>query len=145
MATVPLILRGNLKIGADSGSAVDVSDAVTKFRIAAQANEVQIPATLSTDATSRKGGVKYTIDIDYLANDEAATELFRVFWAAVTQNGEGELYFEGSFRDGAVSAANPKWSGNFVVLSAALGGDADGLATDSSTFPLLAAPAMATS
>src|SRR5574341_330285 len=144
MSTTPLILKGNLKIGADAGSAADVSDAIFKFRLKATAAEVTIPATLATPETSRKGAVKYEIEIDFLSNDTASTELFRVLWAAIN-TADGTLYFEGNLRDGATSATNPKWSGNFIVLGAGIGAEAESLSQDSQTYPLTGAPTMATS
>lgn len=146
MTTTPLILKGNCKIGADAGGAVDFSDTVYRFIIAGDADEIEIPATLANPKGVRPGGVKYTVTIEYMSNDTSLTaELFSVFWTALTTDAATPLYFEGTMRDAAASATNPKWSGNFYVTHAALGGDAEGLSTDSVTFTLTAAPTRATS
>lgn len=138
MSTTPLIVGGVLEIGA-----TDFSDAITKVILQGTADEVEIPATLATPKTSRKGGVKYQVQIDYLSNDKSG-ELFDTFWTALT-SGDGELDFTVKLRDGAVGVDNPIWSGTMVVLSAALGGEAEGLSSDSITFPLTGEPDKATS
>lgn len=138
MATVPLIVGGSFMVGE-----VDFSDAITKVTLQATADEIEIPATLATPKTSRKGGVKYELVIEYLSNDTSLTaELFSVLWTALTTT-DGELAFTLMERDGSVGAANPSWSGTFIALGAAVGGDADGLSTDSQTFPLTGAPVRA--
>lgn len=139
MATTPLIVGGNFKIGA-----TDFSDAVTKVRIFGDADEVDIPPTLAGPKSTRKGGVQYSVELDYLSNDTDATaELFRVLWTALS-SGNGQLAASTQMRDGAISATNPEWQFTMVVTHASLGGEAEGLSSDSVTFKLTGAPVIDT-
>lgn len=136
MTTTPLIVTGLLTV-----ATVDFSDAITKAVLVAEADEIVVPATLAGPKVSRKGGVKYSLQLDYLSNDVSATaELFGVLWTEVTNPAGAGLAFELQMRDGTVSATNPKWTGTFIVLATQLGGDADGLSLSSSTFPLTGVP-----
>lgn len=140
MATTPLIVGGLFKVGS-----VDFSDAITKVQLLAEGDEIEIPATLATPKTSRLGGVKYSLALDYLSNDTSATaELWHVLWTAITTS-DGTLAYTLQVRDGTPSATNPQWTGNFVALAAQLGGDAEGLSVGSSTFPCTAVPTKVTS
>lgn len=140
MATTPLIVAGLFKIGA-----VDFSDAVTSVTLQVDANEIEIPATLSTPVSARKGGNKYSIKLDYLANDTSATaEMWHVIYTAIDSS-DGVLTFTLQMRDGSPSATNPQWTGSFVATHAALGGTADTLSADSATFTLTGAPVKVTS
>ncbi len=60
-------------------------------------------------------------------------------------NGRGYFYFEGTMRKDPVSAANPKWSGVAVVIEANIGAVAQDLSVGQTTFPMVGAPAQATS
>lgn len=142
MTTTPLIVGGLLTV-----ATVDFSDAITKATLLADADEIVIPATLAGPKSSRRGGVKYSLQIDYLSNDTSTTaELFGVLWTAITTEvGLGELAFTLQMRDGTPSASNPQWTGTLVVLQAQVGGDAEGLSTGSSTFPLAGVPTRAIS
>lgn len=149
MANTPLIiLTGNLKIGASSGTAVDVADAVAAFRIRGMRDVVEIPATFATGTKGKAAGAaQYEIELDYMPDDTAATTLFAMLWDALdpSSNPTGELYFEGTFHgEGAVSADNPKWSGTFVATEAELGGASNELSRTSASFPLTGRPTKVT-
>lgn len=136
----PLILKGNLKLGASVGSAVEVGDAVTALKLQFVRDMVAIPATLGAGKYQKAGGVEYQVQIDYFANDgSTSADVFGLLWATATDD-EALMYFEGSLRNGAVGANNPKWAGTFVVNGAQLGGAAEDLSTGSNTFILLGAP-----
>lgn len=140
-----LVLKGNLKIGPVAGSLVDVSEQVTGYTIMASRDTVQVPATLSGPKSARAGGVQYQLKVDYFASDGSASDdLLRVFWATFG-TADGQLAFSANTEDGATSATNPLWSGTFIVTGAQLGGAAEGLSTDSQTFPMTGAPTIATS
>lgn len=141
----PIILTGNLKIGASSTTAFEVGDNVTGMKLTGTRAIIEIPSTLATTTSSRRAGqANYELQVDYMPSDDATTTAaFNLFWNAladVTAGAEGQLYFEGSMRAGSVSTSNPKWSGTIIVTGAAIGGTANELATDSQTFPLTAAP-----
>lgn len=142
MATTPLVVEG----GQFTLATVDFSDAIPKLILTATADEVDVPQTLATPKTSRKGAVKYEIQLDYFSNDTSlTTELFAAFWDALDTDTDGELDFTFKLRNAAVSASNPEWSGTLIVLEASLGGDVGALSSGSVTFPLTGRPARATS
>jgi hypothetical protein len=147
MSTTPLVIEGGVfKCGVTGGALTDYSDAVTKVVVQATAAAVNIPQTLATPETARKGSVKYEIVLDYLSNDTSLTaELFELFFQNIGVGLDGLMDFEVQLRAGAVSATNPKWSGTLVLVTASVGGDVGGLSTDSGTFPLTAAPVRHTS
>lgn len=138
MTTTPLIVAGVFKL-----ATVDFSDAVLKVTLNADADKIDIPATLSTPKTARRGGVEYSLQIDYLSNDTSATtEMFRKLWDAIS-TGAGTLAFTLQLRAGSPSADNPVWSGTLVTLAAHVGGQSEGLSQDSITLPLTGVPAVA--
>lgn len=140
MGTTPLIVGGILTV-----NTIDFSDAILKATLNADADEIAIPATLATPKTSRRGGVKYSVQIDYLSNDTSDTgELFMQLWDAIS-TGSGELPFTLKYRDEAVSISNPMWSGTLVTLAAHVGGASEGLSQDSITLPCTGVPTKATS
>lgn len=144
MATTPLITGGQFEIG-PTGALVDFSDAVTKVQLLATADEIAIPATMATPKTSRRGGVKYELQIDYFANDTSTSaELFGVLWTAIT-TGDGDLDFSLKLRTGSVSTSNPQWTGTVAVLAASVGGEIQALSSGSVTLPLIAVPVRAIS
>jgi hypothetical protein len=137
LSTTPLIVGGDFTL-----NSVDFSDAVLKVTLNADADDVAIPATMSTPKTSRRGGVKYSLQIDYLANDTSdVTEMFRALWDSISSTtGTGELPFTLQLRPGSPTANNPQWGGTVVTLTAHVGGTVEGLSTDSITLPLTGAP-----
>lgn len=130
MATDITIVNGVVTIDGD-----DFSDAITKVVLAAAADEVEIPATLAGPKSSRKGGVKYTLELEYLSSPGTA-QLAEALDEALAA--DGLLPYTVKLTDGAISATNPEYSGTLVVLGNQLGGDAEGLSTGSVTFPLTA-------
>lgn len=135
MSTTPLIVGGVFTLGA-----VDFSDAIVKVILGVDADKIEIPATLATPKTARRGGAEYSLQIDYLSNDASATtEMFRKLWDAIT-TGDGTLAFTLKNRNAAVSVNNPLWSGTVVTLAAHVGGQAEGLSQDSITLPLTGVP-----
>jgi hypothetical protein len=137
-----LVLKGNLKLGADSSSETDVSDEILSFTISAERDLVTVPPTLATPKVSRAGTTEYFVEIGYLSTDDDTTSVFQQMWTALG-SAAGTMYFEGSFTDAVVSATNPLWSGTFVVVGAGVGGDAEGLSQFSARHPLTAAPTRA--
>lgn len=133
MAFAPLILKGNLEI-----NGTDVSDQVTAFKFMGVRAEVEIPATFGTRQSVGPGNDTYQVQIDYLADVDAAA-LTQIFWTAIA-DGEGTVEVSGTFRDEVVSATNPLWVGTALVTGAGIGGDVNTVAVDSQTFPLLDRP-----
>lgn len=138
-----LVLTGNLQIGADNATAVDLSAEVTQFKLTASVDTVEVPATMTTVTHGRGGGNDFAITIGYLSNDIAAS-LFSALWDALSSS-TGILFFAGTMRSGSVSATNPRWCGNFVVTEATVGAAAEALSTGSATFPMTGPPTKAIS
>lgn len=122
----------------------DYSDAVSKVILHATAAAVDVPQTFATPQTTRKGAVKYEMEIDYQSNDIAG-QLFDALWAAIAVGQTGLIAFTTRFRVGVVSASNPQWDGTLVVTDASIGGQAGTLSAGSATFGLTAAPVKSTS
>ncbi len=147
---VPLVLTGNLMIGATTGviatdedAAVDVSSEVTKFTLRANVATVNIPASLSTPKGNRGGAADYSIDIGLMSTDGTTGALFQTLWTALGTNLK-TLLFYGSMRDDVVSAANPAWWGIFIVTAVDLGGAAQTVSLSAGTFPLTGPPTQIT-
>lgn len=145
MSNTPFaVLTGNCRIGASSGTAVDVKDAVIALKLYAKRTVIQVPATFATGTmTPRLGGASYELEIDFLPDDTDTASLFSMLWDATdpTDNPTGELYFEGNLHeDAATSADNPKWSGTFLVSDVALGGASNTVARHSAKFPVPTRP-----
>ena len=141
----PIILTGNLKLGATTATLFEVGDNITGMKITGERDIIELPSTLATTTGSRRAGSDhYTLQIDYLPSDDnSTTSTFMLFWnqlSDVTAGFEGYIYYEGSMRASAVSSANPRWSGAAIVTGAAIGGTANDLSTDSQTFPCVAKP-----
>ena len=143
-----LVLTGNLKIGTTTGvdetdeaAATEMGPEVISFKIQAIVNTIEVPATMTAPIHGRGGAADYSITIGYLSND-IASSLFSALYAGLT-NTTKTLYFEGSMRTGAITAANPEWSGVFVVTEASVGGVAAGLSQATATFPLTGPPTKA--
>jgi hypothetical protein len=140
------VIVGALKIGASSGTAIDVSGVVQSFRLQADREILPIPPTLvATVRDNRVGFSNWTLQIVYYSNPDAtsASLLTRQFLAALADTAAvppGSLYYEGTFKAGVVSTSNPKWSGRFLVTGAGYGGQVGEVSMDSQTFPLTAAP-----
>ena len=67
--------------------------------------------------------------------DVQATSLWAALWAAMDTD-SGEQYFECLLKDGAVSATNPKFSGQMVVTEASIGAASGTLSQFSVTMPI---------
>lgn len=137
--TGPLILKANLRLTVPGSASIDVADQVTGIKIAGSAAMLDIPPTGSTGKSSRKSSVSWTAQIDYMANDAASTDLARIFYTALLDP-DGYLGISGTMRAGAASSVNPRWFGSVVTSGLGLGGTQEQLATDSQTFPFVAAP-----
>jgi hypothetical protein len=136
----PLVLKANLRLTVPGSASIDISDQVTGIKIAGQANTLDIPPTGTTSKSKRKSSVDWTAQVDYMANDQASTDLARIFFQALANDPDGFLGISGTMRAGAASSVNPRWFGTIVTVGLGLGGTQEALATDSQTFPFTAAP-----
>jgi len=129
-----LILRGNLKIGDDSATAQDVSTYVTQFELLLTSTDVTVPMTFGDVAQqTRMGPETNTITATYF-NDSGASTISGLLIAAY--EAKTELYFEGTFQPGAVSATNEVYFGQFVPKTTMVGGTAGALGIATSSWPV---------
>lgn len=138
-----LVLTGSLAFGGtgtdDLTSDAVHSDEITSFKVTANVDTIEVPATMTTPIHGRGGAADYSLTISYLSNDIAGT-FFRQLWSKLGTT----LTFSGTMRSGSISATNPVWYGSFVVTEASLGAAAQQLSTGSTTFPMTGAPTKAT-
>lgn len=139
MATVPLVVDA----GFFEVDTVDFSDAIDSITLSLEADEVEVPQTLSTPKTTRLGARTYKLNIKYLSNDTSLTaELFSVFWTAI-EDADGLVDIELRLRPEVASATNPQWEGTIVVTSASVGADVGALSEGSGEFTFTAKPTRA--
>ena len=125
-----LILKGALSLGGTNiATSEDVSEEATAFKLSFATNIVQVPSTLSKGERNLAGSQMWSIEIGYLSND-LATSLYRILYAAAI-SATGELFFQGSLRDGSVTTANPRYCGTMIVSQADVGADAEALSVGS--------------
>ena len=146
MAGGPIVVIGNLKIGASSATATEVGGVVSSFRLQGTREIVPIPPVLTaTVRDNRVGWSDWTLAISFYSNPDATSASFltRLLLAAMVDTAAsppGSLYYEGTLKGGTVSTSNPKWSGRFLVAGVGYGGQVGEVSTDSQTYPLTAAP-----
>ena len=133
-----ITLTGNLAINGE-----DVSEQVSSFTISGSRDQIEIPPTFGARKSFKAGPDMYELTIDYLQGSDV-TDLSMVFFDALADV-DGTIDFSGTpYSDDPAGASNPVFSGTAVVTSAALGGDAESVGTDSVTFPCTDRPAKAT-
>ena len=133
-----ITLTGNLSINGE-----DVSEQVSSFTISGSRDQIEIPPTFGARKSFKAGPDMYELTIDYLQGSDV-TDLSMVFFDALADV-DGTIDFSGTpYSDDPAGASNPVFSGTAVVTSAALGGDAESVGTDSVTFPCTDRPAKAT-
>ena len=100
-------------------------------------DEIAVPATLGTGFKSvAAGALSESLGIAFHSSTAAASVWAELYDAIDTDT--GVLYFEGTLNPGVVSADNPKWSGNIVILALNSGGTVSKLREQKQTFPLTA-------
>lgn len=128
-------LEGNIKFGADSGSATDYSLEVASLMIGQKRTTTKRPATFGNANASDKAGEKVdSLTVNFL-NDVASTSLTAELDTAINTD-SAELYWEGTLIDAAVSADNPKYSGVCVITDLDIGGDVGVQNTQRKTWPI---------
>ena len=137
MAFDPLIvLKGEFKMGADSGTAVTYKAEVTSVELVRTRDLVEIPATWGTGIKEqRAGAVAQELRINMI-NDPQSSSLWAELWAQM-DDADGQRYFEVVLKDGAVSASNPKFSGTCIVTGASIGGASGSVSQNSITMPIV--------
>ncbi len=133
------LLTGSLKLGADPGSAVEVNDEITAFRIIANATDITVPAVFSTGVEGHlMGPSNYQLGLSYLVNPQDADGVSNILLDAIMSG--DPVYYQGTFFPGPVSASNKQYSGYFIPTSTNMGGDVGTLMSDSQTFPCTERP-----
>lgn len=132
-----LVCRGTLTLGG-----TDVSAEVTGVILKGFTNDVVVPPTLTLPTTHAAGAQKYTVQIDYLADDSSvSTTLFGILWTAIGTDSK-EVVGVVRLRAGAESPTNPQWTFTMVVSGAEVGGKVEELSTGSITCTLTGAPVL---
>lgn len=144
MSLTPLVvLTGEFKMGADSGTATSYKSDVSSVEVNEMRASVTVPATLETGAEGKKAGA-YSAEITInVIGDLTSTSLYSKLRDAV-RNGT-ELYWEGLLKPGSVGVTNPKYSGLVAVTAAKIGSAVGGLSQFSVTLPVNGLVASATS
>lgn len=123
-------LKGALTIGG-----VNVGDQCSSFIIRTERNSVTVPANLSNiRETEKAGSKKLSLQINFWST-MAAADFWAELWDAIDTD-DATLAFTGKMNDAALSADNPEYSGNIVVLAVETGGEVGALRAQSQTYPI---------
>ena len=128
-----MILKGNIEI-----ETVDVSDQVASLTFMGSRDSVNLRATYGVSKSFAPGDDSYECGID-LNQGVEATDLSMILFDQLT-DAEGTIVVSGTFKPGAISATNPKFTGTALVTSFEIGGEVNTEGTSTFTFPLLARP-----
>jgi hypothetical protein len=123
-------LKGALTIGG-----INVGDQCSSFVIKTERNSVTVPGTLTNIREVQKAGAKKLSLVINFWSTMAAADFWAELWDAIDSN-SGELAFTGKMNDAALSADNPEYSGNIVVLALDTGGEVGTLRAQSQTYPI---------
>lgn len=130
-------LKGDVKLGADSGSATSYKSAISMATINQSRNDVTIPATLGELVEDHAAGLmSETVQLQFHSSTAAASVWAELYDALQTDS--AELYFEGTLNDGATGPDNPTWSGTIVILNIETGAAVGTLRQQSQTYPVKA-------
>lgn len=117
-------LEGNIKMGADEGSAVDVSADVYKVTISEERESVTRRPTFAKATQHNKAGASMAAaTVAFEQNlDPTSSPAHKEITAAIRTSG-AVMFLSGTFAPGAVSATNPEYKGNVIVTAVDTGGE----------------------
>lgn len=139
MAFAPLILQGNKQIGpGNAGALVNCDLQVIDFRVMAERDAIEIPATYGKRISVAAGNDKYKLEIRYL-QDNDVTALSEIFWTALG-DAVGTINFKATVRSGAISATNQAWVGIGVITGVDVGGTVNSVGIATVSIPLVDRP-----
>lgn len=128
-----IILEHVLKVGG-----TDFSDEIRHMILRKKRATTEKPATAGNASPEMKAGARsYEVEIEFFT-DVTSTTCWRKFWDAI-DTATSELTFAGRYRDAAIGATNPEWSGTMIVLQSEIGGDPNTYPRSRFTFPVTAA------
>lgn len=128
------LLEHELKLGG-----TDHSDEIKHMIIRKKRATQTKPATAGNATPDPKAGARsYEVEIAFFGGDPAATAAYRKFWDAIDTD-TAALTFSGKYKDAAISANNPVFSGTMLVLQSEIGGDVNTYPEHRFTFPVTAA------
>lgn len=133
MAFAPLILRANITI-----DATDVDSQVSSLTLMGSRDVIRIPSTFGARSSVAGGDDTYQAKLDFL-QDVDVTAITMILWELLA-DADGTFEVSGTFRQGIVSAANPRWTGIALATGVELGGQVNTVAVDSQTFELTGRP-----
>lgn len=131
--SLPVQLRGNLKLGAEA-PLTDVKDYVSEMRIIFARDEIEVPGTLGKPKGKLAGDSEATLRIR-LHSGFTVDSIWSILYAAI-MTPASELLFEGSFDPGAISASNMQWEGTVVVLGLETGAEVGALRQQTLDLPI---------
>ena len=136
MASVWVQTTGSVKFGPAAGTLTDYSASVTSLSFEQEADEQTIPATFASGEVGYEPGPKVRrMAINFLT-ESIPTGLYDEFETAF--EGGTSVFFETTFKTGAVSATNPKFTGEIVIDSLSLGGTRADIRQQSRTYRIKA-------
>ena len=128
-------LEGTVTLGG-----TDVSTEVFAFTITEErSTSTRRPTFGSANESERAGAAKAMVTIDFEDTLDPSASLAHQEIADAIRTDSGELAFEVTYKTGAVSASNPKYSGTIVCTSLETGGEVGSELEQSQTFPVTAA------
>jgi hypothetical protein len=135
MAGYETQLEGNIQLGTGPGSVTDYSLDISALVINRRRNTVTKPGTFGNPVVEEKASTnQYTVTAVFAGNEGDATGVWAEIWDAMDTDAS-EVYFEGTFKEGAVSASNPKFTGYIIVTDTDAGGTVGELKQQSKTWP----------
>lgn len=128
-------LEGNIQLGSGPGSLTDYSLDISALIIEKIRNTVQKPGTFGNANVEEKASTtQYRVQVVFAGNEGDATGVWAEIWDAMDTD-TSELYFEGSFKEGAISATNPRFTGYMICTQNMAGGTVGQLKQVSVTWP----------
>lgn len=109
-------LGGNIQLGPDPNNLTDYSSDISQLVINRRRPGTTRPATYGEPETRQKAGAdEYQVTVNLFHDEGDSTNVWAEAWDAMDTEA-GELYFEGTYRPGPVSATNPKFTGYMTLV-----------------------------
>ena len=124
-------LEGNITIGATDHSADITSIVITGTKATTEGGKTFADASPTVEV----GGAEYSVTINFNHDEGDASNVFATLYTAFLTD-SSEVAFTGTFKDEAVSATNPEWSGTIIVTDLDIGGTVGDKKQQSKTYPV---------
>lgn len=129
-------MSGRIQLGGNiTVNAVDYSEDIAEFVIQRKRPGTTRPATFGDPTVQQKAGAdEYMVSINFFHDEGDASNFWAEAWAAM-DTASAELPFTGTFKPGAVSPTNPKFTGILVLTELDTGGKVGDWKGQQKTFP----------